>query len=112
MPEPTPARATHAWATFVAFSAELATMPDVVAKLAQAHTADDAGLCRACGRPGRGTAYVPWPCPLARLAQAAQAAQAVGAAQAAGAAGVAPKPAPRPARTPRARTSAAVARRA
>ncbi|HXV94215.1 MAG TPA: hypothetical protein VD813_13005, partial [Pseudonocardia sp.] len=71
MPQPTPVRAFRVWAAFTAFTAELATMPEVVARLAEAHAPDGAGLCRACGRPGRGTAHVPWPCSLARLAEAA-----------------------------------------
>ncbi|HXV93443.1 MAG TPA: hypothetical protein VD813_09110 [Pseudonocardia sp.] len=71
MPQPTPVRADRAWTSFTAFTAELATMPDVVARLAEAHVPDGAGLCRACGRPGRGTPHLPWPCGPARLAQAA-----------------------------------------
>jgi hypothetical protein len=50
------------------FAAELATMPDVIRKLAADHVADERGLCRACTTPGRGTPRVLWPCPMATLA--------------------------------------------
>lgn len=50
----------------------LAEMPTAVANLLREHVADAHGLCRACTRPGTGTAYLVWPCPLRRVAEAAQ----------------------------------------
>lgn len=56
------------WLTFVAV---LATMPDVRLKLRLDHSADEAGYCRSCLTPGRGTPLVPFPCSLRSLADAA-----------------------------------------
>jgi hypothetical protein len=57
--------------------AELASAPDLVDRLIGIHAGDDAGLCVAgvCGRPGRGTPHLPWPCPTRRLADLARAFQ-------------------------------------
>jgi hypothetical protein len=47
---------------------ELAGMPDLAERLAEAHHSDDHGHCVGCTRPGVGTAHVRWPCGLYRLA--------------------------------------------
>lgn len=57
------------WPEFVA---ELASTPDVVARLIAAHEPDAAGRCVSCTTPGRGTPLVEWPCVLRRLAEAAR----------------------------------------
>lgn len=41
-------------------------------RLLQEHSPDDEGKCLGCRRPGYGTAYVPWPCAVAKLAQTAR----------------------------------------
>jgi hypothetical protein len=53
-------------------TAVLADMPDLLAALVRDHVADKRGYCRACGMPGTGTAHLPWPCPLRRIAEAAR----------------------------------------
>ena len=55
-----------------AFVAELSRTPGAVAKLAAVHLPDEAGLCRACGEPGRGTPHVAWPCSLYQMADHAR----------------------------------------
>jgi 2-keto-3-deoxy-galactonokinase len=50
----------------------LAGMPDVVAALVRDHVPDARSRCIACGMPGTGTPYLPWPCPLRRIADAAR----------------------------------------
>jgi hypothetical protein len=47
---------------------ELAQMPDLAERLAEAHRPNAHGQCLACTRPGVGTAHVRWPCGLYRLA--------------------------------------------
>ncbi len=47
---------------------ELAQMPDLAERLAEAHRPDAHGQCVGCTRPGVGTAHVRWPCGLYRLA--------------------------------------------
>jgi hypothetical protein len=47
---------------------ELAGMPDLAERLAEAHHPDAHGHCVGCTRPGVGTAHVRWPCGLYRLA--------------------------------------------
>jgi hypothetical protein len=63
---------------YLRFVAELAAAPDLVDRLSGDHTADDAGFCAAgvCGRPGRRTPHLRWPCPTRRLADLARALQA------------------------------------
>lgn len=53
--------------------AELAEMPKLIAKLQVRHVGDGDGMCvdPVCGRPGRGTPHLPWPCPTRRLADLA-----------------------------------------
>jgi hypothetical protein len=51
----------------------LAEMPDVIARLIAEHQPNERGLCRACGTPGTGTAYLLHPCPLRTLAEHAAA---------------------------------------
>jgi hypothetical protein len=52
-----------------AFAAVLATMPDVIERLAAEHTpTPDGRWCTACTTPGRGTPQARWPCALAALA--------------------------------------------
>lgn len=50
----------------------LAAMPEVVAALVRDHVPDAQGRCVACGTPGTGTPYVPWPCPLRAIADNAR----------------------------------------
>ncbi len=51
-----------------AFAAELGTMPDVIERLSAIHRPTvDGRLCRGCTAAGRGTPYLPWPCPIAAL---------------------------------------------
>ena len=47
---------------------ELAQMPDLAERIAEAHRPDAHGQCIGCTRPGVGTAHVRWPCGLYRLA--------------------------------------------
>jgi hypothetical protein len=56
----------------------LAAAPDLVVRLRAAHVPDAEGLCAAavCGRPGRGTPHLPWPCPTRVLADRALAVHA------------------------------------
>jgi hypothetical protein len=57
--------ATERWH---AFAAELGTMPDVIERLSAIHRPTvDGRLCRGCTAAGRGTPYLPWPCPIAAL---------------------------------------------
>jgi hypothetical protein len=51
-------------------------MPDVVARLLDAHASDGRGYCRTCTTPGRGTPYTRWPCALWTLASRAAARRA------------------------------------
>jgi hypothetical protein len=52
-----------------AFAAVLATMPEVIERLAAEHTpTPDGRWCTACTTPGRGTPQAHWPCALAALA--------------------------------------------
>ena len=54
------------WRTFAAV---LATMPDVIDRIAAAHTpTPDGKWCTECTTPGRGTPHSPWPCVIAALA--------------------------------------------
>lgn len=50
----------------------LADMPDVVAALLSDHVPNAQGECRACGLPGTGGSYKPFPCMLYGLAIAAK----------------------------------------
>jgi hypothetical protein len=54
---------------------ELASAPDLIDRLVGDHGADEDGMCASgvCGRPGRGTPYLSWPCPTRRLADLARA---------------------------------------
>jgi hypothetical protein len=52
--------------------AQLARMPDVVARLLREHVPDRKGRCRGCGFPGTGTPYVRSPCGLWIAADAAR----------------------------------------
>jgi hypothetical protein len=49
----------------------VAEQPGGAARLLREHSPDDHGLCRGCRTPGTGTPYLPWPCPVATIAQAA-----------------------------------------
>jgi len=51
----------------------LAGMPDVVARLLEDPSADAAGRCCACGRPGTGSPYLLAPCSVRGLAERAAA---------------------------------------
>ena len=53
--------------------AELAKMPTLITSLQVGHVRGEDGMCvdPVCGRPGRGTPYLPWPCPTRRLADLA-----------------------------------------
>jgi hypothetical protein len=64
--------------SYLRFVAELASAPDLVDQLLSDHPPDGTGLCAStvCGRPGRRTPYLPWPCPTRRLADLARALQA------------------------------------
>jgi hypothetical protein len=53
-------------------AAQLARMPDVIARLLAEHVPDEHGRCRGCGFPGTGTPYVPAPCDLWNVADAAR----------------------------------------
>jgi hypothetical protein len=53
-------------------AAQLARMPDVIARLLVEHVPDENGRCRGCGLPGTGTPYVPAPCGLWTVAEAAR----------------------------------------
>jgi hypothetical protein len=57
---------------------ELATAPALIDRLLGDHLAGADGMCAApvCGRPGRGTPYLDWPCPTRRLADLAHAVRA------------------------------------
>ncbi|GAA1269529.1 hypothetical protein GCM10009609_35750 [Pseudonocardia aurantiaca] len=50
----------------------LAGMPGAVARLSAEHRDGGHGRCRACTTPGQGTPRDPWPCSMAKLAQAAR----------------------------------------
>lgn len=54
---------------------ELATAPSLIDRLVGDHGAGEDGMCTSgvCGRPGRGTPHLPWPCPTRRLADLAHA---------------------------------------
>jgi hypothetical protein len=54
---------------------ELATAPDLIDRLVGDHGAGEDGHCAAgvCGRPGRGSPYLTWPCPTRRFADLAHA---------------------------------------
>ncbi|WP_214407064.1 hypothetical protein [Pseudonocardia lacus] len=58
---------------YVRAVAELAGMPKLVAALRLRHVSGEDGMCvdPVCGRPGRGTPHLPWPCPTRRLADLA-----------------------------------------
>jgi hypothetical protein len=49
----------------------IAGQPGGAKRLLDEHSPNDQGLCRGCRRPGTGTPHVPWPCPIAQVAQAA-----------------------------------------
>lgn len=53
-------------------AAQLARMPDVVARLLIEHVPDRRGRCRGCGFPGTGSPYVKSPCGLWLVADAAR----------------------------------------
>lgn len=57
------------WSSFIA---ELSRNPYVTAKLRADHAPDAAGYCRTCTTPGRGSAYVRFPCSLYQLADSAE----------------------------------------
>jgi hypothetical protein len=63
---------------YLRFVAELASAPDLVDRMINDHPAGEAGMCAAqvCGRGGRGSPQLPWPCPTRRLADLARALQA------------------------------------
>jgi hypothetical protein len=63
---------------YLRFVAELASAPDLVDQMISDHPRDDAGMCpaRVCGRSGRGSPQLTWPCPTRRLAELARALQA------------------------------------
>ena len=52
-------------------AAQLARMPDVVARLLAEHVPDTYGRCQACGLPGTGSPYVISPCSLQTVAETA-----------------------------------------
>jgi hypothetical protein len=52
----------------MSIAGELSRSPDLVATLLQEHTATTEGLCVRCGRAGRGTPWLRWPCALAPVA--------------------------------------------
>jgi hypothetical protein len=49
----------------------VADQPGGVARLFSIHRPDDRGLCAGCLTPGTGVAYLPYPCPIAKIAEAA-----------------------------------------
>jgi hypothetical protein len=49
----------------------VADQPGGPGRLLNEHRPDDRGLCCGCLRPGTGMTYLPWPCPITRIAQAA-----------------------------------------
>jgi hypothetical protein len=53
-------------------AAQLARMPDVVARLLTEHVPDRNGRCLGCGFPGTGTPYPWYPCGLRLVAEAAR----------------------------------------
>jgi hypothetical protein len=53
-------------------AAQLARMPEVVARLLAEHVPVRHGRCRGCGRPGTGTPHVPSPCALWVVADVAR----------------------------------------
>jgi hypothetical protein len=53
-------------------AAQLARMPDVVARLLTEHVPDRKGRCRGCGFPGTGSPYLESPCGLWIVADAAR----------------------------------------
>ena len=58
-------RSVAAW---MSIAGEIARSPDLVATLLREHTATADGLCARCGRAGRGTPWLRWPCALAAVA--------------------------------------------
>ena len=60
--------ATEPWEV----AAQLARMPEVIARLLAEHVPDEHGRCRGCGRPGTGTPYLLAPCDLWTVADAAR----------------------------------------
>jgi hypothetical protein len=60
--------ATEPWPV----AAQLARMPQVVENLLAEHVPDASGRCRACGRPGTGSAHLAWPCALWTVADTAR----------------------------------------
>ena len=58
-------RSVAAW---MSIAGEIAKSPNLVATLLREHTATAEGLCARCGRAGRGTPWLRWPCPLAAVA--------------------------------------------
>jgi hypothetical protein len=55
-----------------AVAAQLACMPDVVARLLAEHVPDRNGRCLGCGFPGTGSPYLRSPCGLWLVAEAAR----------------------------------------
>jgi hypothetical protein len=53
-------------------AAQLARMPEVIARLLAEHVPDEHGRCHGCGRPGTGTPYLLAPCDLWTVADAAR----------------------------------------
>jgi hypothetical protein len=60
--------ATEPWPV----AAQLARMPQIVENLLSEHVPDANSLCRACGLPGTGSAYLAWPCALWTVADTAR----------------------------------------
>jgi hypothetical protein len=50
----------------------IASRPHGAERLLAQHKPDSHGRCCGCGEPGYGTPNLPWPCSIAKMAQAAK----------------------------------------